>query len=111
METCTEDTEKVRRRELIYTTRCFERMDLFYDLDLLHDLYYTQVGGRTPFPASTLVHAQTTSYQNFWQEMGNVQTLTEAEQEGLHLQTLELSCPTQRSRSDTHIIRNSGNHG
>jgi hypothetical protein len=79
METCTEDTEKVRRRELIYTTRCFERMDLFYDLDLLHDLYYTQVGGRTPFPASTLVHAQTTSYQNFWQEMGNVQTLTEAE--------------------------------
>lgn len=26
----------------------FERMDLFYDLDL-HDLYYTQVGGRTQF--------------------------------------------------------------
>jgi len=69
----------------------FERMDLFYDLNL-DDLLYT---GWKPDSNSGihLVRAQTTSYQNFWQEMGNVQTLTEAEQEWLHLQFLSTFLP------------------
>jgi hypothetical protein len=52
-----------------------------------------------------LVRAQTTSYQNFWQEMGNVQTLTEAEQEWLHLQFLSIFLPHPAGQiTDVHII-------
>jgi hypothetical protein len=65
---------------------------MFYDLDLLHDLYYyTQVGGRTPFPAIHFGPCTDHQLSEFLAGDGEcTHTLTEAEQEGLHLQTLTL---------------------
>ena len=88
----------------------FERMDLFYDLNL-DDLLYT---GWKPDSNSGihLVRAQTTSYQNFWQEMGNVQTLTEAEQrEASSSVSQHLTAPSGGTDQRRSHYKNSGNHG
>jgi hypothetical protein len=77
--TCTTHADMLRRRlrmgiHSMNQMQHLERIELFYDLNptwattTIHRLDV-----RTPFPTSSLVHAQTTSYQNSWQGMENVQ--------------------------------------
>jgi hypothetical protein len=96
------ELKKDNEEEWIYTTRCLKEWTCStiwtYTTYIIHRL---EAG---PNSGIHLVHAQTTSYQNFWQEMGNVQTLTEAEQEWLHLQASALSYPIQRGRTKTFTL-------
>jgi hypothetical protein len=91
------------QRGMYIHNQMFERMDLLYDLDL-HDLYYTQVGGRTPIPASTWsghrppairISGRRWGMYRHWQKLSN---------SGFIFSFSALSCPIRRDRSQTFTL-------